>query len=125
MNGTALRPSASDPINRSAGKKPQSRQKEWTMGTKFRVLTMSALLVCSASLTYATTPVDGAKVGHWKTWVLASGSEIAVPAPPADTSDQTKKELDELRQLQTQRDAISNTAVQFYNAVPASQRWHE
>jgi len=83
------------------------------------------LMAALVSPCRATTPVDGAKVGHWKTWVLASGSEIAVPAPPADTSDQTKKELDELRQLQTQRDALSNTAVQFYNAVPATQRWHE
>src|SRR5205823_4760722 len=48
-----------------------------------------------------------------------------VPAPPADNSDQTKKELDELRQLQAQRDAIGNTAIQYYNAVPATQRWHE
>ena len=43
---------------------------------------------------------DGPKVGQWKTWVLASGTDISVPAPPADTSDQTKTELAELRQLQ-------------------------
>ena len=49
----------------------------------------------------------------------------AVPAPPADNSDQTKKELEELRQLQAQREAMGNTAIQFYNAVPATQRWHE
>ena len=57
--------------------------------------------------------------------MLASGSEIAVPAPPADNSDQTRKELEELRQLQAQRDAVGNTAIQFYNAVPATQRWHD
>ncbi len=39
----------------------------------------------------------GSKVGQWKTWVLAAGNEIQVPAPPADTSDQTKAELAELR----------------------------
>jgi hypothetical protein len=68
---------------------------------------------------------DGPKVGLWKTWVLASGTDIPVPAPPADTSDQTKAELAELRQLQKERSPITNTAIQYYNAVPATQRWHD
>jgi membrane-associated phospholipid phosphatase len=68
---------------------------------------------------------EGAKVGQWKTWVLASGGEIAVPAPPAETSDQTKAELAELRQLQKERSAITHTAIQYYNALPATQRWHD
>ena len=68
---------------------------------------------------------DGAKVGQWKTWVLASGTEIQVPAPPAETSDQAKAELAELRQLQKERSPITNTAIQYYNAVPATQRWHD
>ena len=68
---------------------------------------------------------DGPKVGQWKTWVLASGNEIEVPAPPADTSDQTKAELAELRRLQQERSPMANTAIQYYNAVPATQRWHD
>ena len=67
----------------------------------------------------------GPKVGQWKTWVLASGTEIQVPAPPAETSDQTKAELAELRQLQKERSPSANTAIQYYNAVPATQRWHD
>jgi len=67
----------------------------------------------------------GPKVGQWKTWGLAAGSEIPVPAPPAETSDQTKVELAELRQLQTERSLSTNTAIQYYNAVPATQRWHD
>jgi membrane-associated phospholipid phosphatase len=67
----------------------------------------------------------GSKVGQWKTWVLAAGNEIQVPAPPADTSDQTKAELAELRQLQKERSPSANTASQYYNAVPATQRWHD
>jgi hypothetical protein len=72
----------------------------------------------------ATAPPDGAKVGTWKTWVLSSGNEVPVPVPPAENSDQTKMELEELRQLQKERSSITNTAVQYYNAVPATQRWH-
>jgi membrane-associated phospholipid phosphatase len=67
----------------------------------------------------------GPKVGQWKTWVLASGTEIPVPAPPAETSDQTRTELSELRQLQQERSPSANTAIQYYNAVPATQRWHD
>jgi PAP2 superfamily len=73
----------------------------------------------------AAAPPEGAQVGHWKTWVLSSATEIAVPPPPADNSDQTKKELDELRQLQAQRSEIVDTAIQYYFAVPAIQRWHD
>ena len=65
------------------------------------------------------------QVGQWKTWLLASGTEIQVPAPPAETSDQTKAELAELRQLQKERSPSANTAIQYYNAVPATQRWHD
>ena len=64
----------------------------------------------------------GPKVGQWQTWVLASGTEIQVPAPPAETSDQTKAELAELSQLQKERSPSANTAIQYYNAVPATQR---
>src|SRR5262245_41925472 len=46
---------------------------------------------------------DGQKVGHWKTWVLTSSSEIPVGPPPAETSEQTRTELAELRQLQKER----------------------
>jgi membrane-associated phospholipid phosphatase len=67
----------------------------------------------------------GPKVGQWKTWVLASGTEIQVEAPPAETSDQTKAELAELRRLQKERSPIANTAIQHYNAGPATQRWHD
>jgi membrane-associated phospholipid phosphatase len=67
----------------------------------------------------------GAQVGQWKTWVLTSGSAIPVPAPPAETSDQRKAELAELRQMQKERSPSANTAIQYYNAVPATQRWHD
>ncbi len=68
---------------------------------------------------------DGPHVAQWKTWVLTSGTEIQVAAPPAETSDQTKAELAELRQLQKERSPMTNTAIQYYNAVPATQRWHD
>src|SRR4051812_12992605 len=90
-----------------------------------RISPLAMSLLCSplvVTAAHAAAPIDGAKVGQWKTWVLTSGSEITVPAPPADNSDQTKKELEELRQLQKQRSETTDTAVQYYFAVPATQR---
>ena len=84
-----------------------------------------ALLGVMALPTSGEVVSGGPKVGQWKTWVLASGNEIQVPAPPAETSDQTTAELAELRQLQKERSPSANTAIQYYNAVPATQRWHD
>jgi PAP2 superfamily len=89
------------------------------------VMMIVALLGVMAPPASSEVVSGGAKVGHWKTWVLAAGNEIKVPAPPAETSDQTTAELAELRQLQQERSPSANTAIQYYNAVPATQRWHD
>jgi membrane-associated phospholipid phosphatase len=79
----------------------------------------------SLALSAAGEAIDGARVGQWKTWVLASGREIPVPAPPAEDSDQTKAELAELRELQKGRTTPGNVVIQYYNGVPPTQRWHD
>lgn len=84
-----------------------------------------ALLGATALPARGDVVSSGPQVGRWKTWVLTAGTEIQVPAPPAETSDQTKAELAELRQLQQERSPSANTAIQYYNAVPATQRWHD
>jgi len=91
-----------------------------------RLIVMTlALLGITALPASGDVAKDGPKVGQWKTWVLASGNELQVPTPPAETSDKTKAELAELRQLQKERSPSANTAMQYYNAVPATQRWHD
>src|SRR6266581_6002482 len=91
-----------------------------------RLVVMTLALLGATALPARSEVVSGGpKVGQWKTWVLAAGSEIQVPAPPVETSDQTKAELAELRQLQKERSPSANTAIQYYNAVPATQRWHD
>jgi membrane-associated phospholipid phosphatase len=75
--------------------------------------------------TNASSADAGPLVGRWKTWVLASGSELRPAAPPADRSAQTAAELAELRQLQAQRSATTNTIIQYWNSGPATQRWTE
>ena len=99
------------------------------MLTQTRHFTM--VLAAALALGVMTPPASGqvvsggAKVGQWKTWVLSSGNEIQVGAPPAEASDQTRTELTELRRLQQERSPSANTAIQYYNAVPATQRWND
>jgi membrane-associated phospholipid phosphatase len=81
-------------------------------------------LVSSSTCTAAAPPPDGAAVGTWKAWVPGT-TELTVPAPPADDSDKTKQDLAELRKLQSERSTMTNTAVQYYFGVPATQRWHD
>ena len=101
-------------------------QVSWWSWRRVTVLAMAFVLPgLIAAPARSEVAGDGTKVGQWKTWVLVSGREIHVPAPPADTSDQTKAELAELRQLQKERSPSTNTAIQYYNAAPATQRWHD
>lgn len=71
----------------------------------------------------ATTPGEGARVGKWKTWNLASADDVAVPAPLADTSDQMKTELNELRVLQAVRSPVLNQVVNKWDGLNAVKQW--
>ena len=90
------------------------------------VVVLTALALGIVALPASGDVVSGGpKVGQWKTWVLTAGNEMQVKAPPAETSSQTQTELAELRQLQKERSPSANTAIQYYNAVPATQRWND
>ena len=97
-------------------------RKWYAMGLVVMLLALLGVLARPAS---GDVISDGPQVGQWKTWVLTSSTDIQVPAPPAETSEQTTAELAELRQLQKERSPITNTAMQYYNAAPATQRWHD
>jgi type IV secretory pathway TrbL component len=59
------------------------------------VMMMLALLGVMALPASSEVVSGGPQVGQWRTWVLAAGTEIQAPAPPAETSDQTIAELAE------------------------------
>jgi membrane-associated phospholipid phosphatase len=86
----------------------------------------AALLVAASTGAGASSPsAGGAAVGQWKTWVLASGSEIQPAPPPAVDSAQTAAERTELQEMQSQRSPVTDTAIQYWNSGPATQRWTE
>src|SRR5690349_1930447 len=114
----------------SSGETQVSSRKEKPMNRclSLRLSAIAALAVSLTPLAHAAGPTSqsgGAQVGNWKTYVLSSGSDIAVPAPPADDSAQTQADLAELRELQAIRSPITDKVVSFWNNTPATQPWTE
>ncbi len=63
------------------------------------------------------------KAGKWKTWVLASGSELRVPAPPG--MRETRAEVRQVQTLIEERTDADLKAIRFWDAGPPSYRWIE
>jgi PAP2 superfamily len=63
------------------------------------------------------------RAGTWKTHVLASGSELRLPAPPATAAAQP--ELGELRALAGQRTAAALEQINYWDAGSPGYRWNE
>lgn len=72
----------------------------------------------------ATNNLSEPTGGNWKTFILSSGREVQVVAPPFSGSPPERAELDEIRALQTNRSAADNAAISYWNAG-ASVRWNE
>ena len=59
----------------------------------------------------------------WRTHVLASGSELRLPAPPSAAASPT--ELAELRTLASQRTAAALDQINYWDAGSPGYRWNE
>jgi PAP2 superfamily protein len=88
------------------------------------------LLSCAASPTGAPPTSSGLGAdeqveplaGRWKTWVLASGSQLRLPPPPNQTA--TAAELQELRALVPRRDAAARDRIGFWDTGTPGYRWN-
>jgi hypothetical protein len=75
------------------------------------------------------------QAGEWQTYVLTSGSEIAVPAPPGNGSATTQAELEEVKNPSTALPVCPGTLgpqtsdpqqiIDFWNASPPFKPWTE
>jgi membrane-associated phospholipid phosphatase len=65
------------------------------------------------------------RAGAWRTYVLTSGAEISLPAPPHPTVHQTRAELAEVRALQEERTTEIQAIINYWNAQPAFKPWIE
>jgi hypothetical protein len=61
--------------------------------------------------------------GTWRTWLLASGSQIRPPAPPARA--ETKAEIRELKELIKLRDQAALDRIAYWNTAAPVYRWNE
>ena len=61
--------------------------------------------------------------GGWKTWVLSSPGQIAVPPPPAPGSAAGKADLAEVRRLAKARTPGAERGARFWNRQPAMEPW--
>lgn len=74
------------------------------------------------SVTASDSPIEP-KAGTWKTWALASGSEMRLPAPPDQAA--TAAEMQTLKTMAAQRDAAALDQIAFWDAGAPSYRWVE
>ncbi len=61
--------------------------------------------------------------GNWKTWLLGSGSQMRLPAPPSDAT--TKDEIARLQTMAGQRDAKALDRVAYWDSGAPGYRWNE
>lgn len=63
----------------------------------------------------------GTDASNWKTWVIRSGAEHGVPAPPGE--EETRQELEWVRQAAAELDAHTAEQVRLWDAGPPAYRW--
>jgi hypothetical protein len=63
------------------------------------------------------------EAGTWQTWVLESGSQLRLAAPPDEK--ETEAEIEILKALMTNGDQAALDQIAFWNTGPAVYRWNE
>lgn len=91
-------------------------------GRGARLLTCLCLAALTASTISASSSVH-ARAADRATWLLASPDVYRLPAPPAEDSVKTRKELRELRRLQDGRTKSQRRQVRFWNGGPVTAPW--
>jgi len=85
-----------------------------------------SFVMCLALLSGCVMPVGTSQqvepeAGQWKTWVLASASDLR-PAPPPDQAA-TMKEIAEIKTLASQTNADTEAQVAYWDSGSPSYRW--
>ena len=100
-------------------------------GSSRRRATPLAVLAVTSALALAgcgedskpAGPAAEPSAGAWKTWVLASPGQVAVPPPPAQGSAAAKAELAELRRLAKARTPFLERSARFWDRRPVTEPW--
>lgn len=84
------------------------------------MICLKPTLVAFAFLTSAYAQVEPT-AGTWQTWLLSSGSQLRLPAPPDDAA--TASELVSLKTLTASLDDHAKAQVAYWNAGSPAYRW--
>ncbi len=87
----------------------------------------SAMVACGGDGDGAMEAVVRAEptAGTWHTWVVSSGSEIQVPAPPAKGSERAEADLQEVKEAAKARTAATRATVEKWSGPLPSKPWTE
>lgn len=90
-----------------------------------RAITWAVMLLVTGMLSAHAEQAGSVEpqAGTWKTWVIASGRQFRVPAPPDRAA--TEKELGELAQIAARRDRAALDRVAYWDTGAPSYRWSE
>jgi membrane-associated phospholipid phosphatase len=98
-----------------------------------RILTLFVALVAligvgAFSRAVATPPSDSLAqiepdAGTWQTWVLESGDQLRLDAPPDEAA--TAEEIVQLIEMAGERDEEALQQIAYWNAGPPSYRWNQ
>jgi membrane-associated phospholipid phosphatase len=88
------------------------------------VLAAAAVAGCGDSGDAASSGAERT-AGSWKTWTLASASEIRVPAPPTGDSPRARRDAAEAEQAVKARTASPEKLARQYRAAPVVEPWLE
>src|SRR5262249_35763765 len=84
------------------------------------VISMGALVHAQAPQN--VSPIEP-QAGTWKTWLLRSGDQFRLPAPPDATA--TRAEITELQKLAASRDTVALDSIEFWHTGSLNHRWNE
>ena len=82
---------------------------------------VNRILIALAITAASALAQDAATAGEWKTWIISSGKDHAVPPPPDAAA--TLAELDWLRAAATEKDPRIVEQIRFWDSGPPSYRW--
>jgi len=87
------------------------------MSNVSRIIRQLAVLTAASAVFAQEAP----NAGSWKTWVIGSGNDHAVPAPPDSAS--TRGEMEWLRGVSAVSDPRIAEQIRFWDSGPPSYRW--
>jgi membrane-associated phospholipid phosphatase len=86
-----------------------------------RILILACLLIQLIASNLSAQSIEPL-AGTWKTWVLTSGSQLRLPVPPTDLF---ATEVNELKMLESQRNAATLDLINYWDAGSPGFRWIE